>query len=506
MVIKINTASFLGINGFMINLEVDLLSGIPSYSVVGLPDISVKESKERVCSAIKNSGFDFPITKIVVNLAPASIKKEGTLFDLPIALSILAASNQLSKKNLEHYVIVGELSLSGAINPVKGILPIITKAKSRGFNKFIVPFLNRQEASLIKDVEIYPFNNLSKVVSFINGKIKINPSSNFVKLYKKQIHKNFSDVYGQKIAKRTLEIASAGKLNIALIGPQGSGKTMLAERFPSILPSLTYEESLEVTKIQSVCENFYSPKDIIKTPPFRHPHHTASKYSLIGGSSKLTPGEISLSHHGVLFLDEITEYDRDTLDALRQPIESKFVNISRVSGCVTYPSDFILICAFNPCKCGNHLNPNKKCTCTKYDKSKYLSKLSGPFLDRIDLFTYITPPKYSEMQNITLSESSSEIKSKVIKARKIQLKRSNKLNGDLSNSEIKKYCSLSDESNKILEKIYINNSISARSLNKIIKIARTIADLSSEVDIKPSHIIESLSYRSFIDNLNSNNY
>ncbi len=468
-----------------------------------MPDTSVKESKERVKTAIKNSEVEFQSKKIVVNLAPADTKKEGSSFDLPIAIGILFSMEEIKKQNIKNTIFIGELSLDGSINRVNGILPMCIEAKRFGIKRAIVPEENAKEAGIVTGVEILPAKSLRQVINFLNDeedikKINVDTSEFFRE--NRKYNFDFSEVKGQENIKRALEIAAAGAHNCLLIGSPGSGKTMLARRIPSILPDLTFEEALEITKIHSIAGTLKSDVPLISTRPFRAPHHTVSAVSLVGGGRIPKPGEISLSHYGVLFLDELTEFQKHTLEVLRGPLEDRQVTVSRVNGTFTYPANFMFAASMNPCPCGYYGSKEKECTCTPTMITKYMSKISGPLLDRIDICIEVCPVKYEKLDSEEKIETSEEIKRRVDKARKIQMERYNECN-ILSNSEltpklIEKYCKLDENGKKILENAFNKLKLSARAYGRILKVARTIADLDESEKIEVKHIAEAIQYRS----------
>jgi len=492
-----------GLDGYVVNVQVDVSAGIPSWEIVGLPDTSIKESKERVKTAIKNVVNESLSKKIVVNLAPADIKKEGSFLDLPIAIGVLKSIGKINNDNLEDVAFVGELSLDGEVNGVYGILPICIEAKKLGIKKLIIPNKNLNEASIVDEIQIYGADNLYDVVEFLNGTKALKQEKRDWKslLYDEDKYDiDFSDVKGQENAKRGLEIAAAGGHNCLMIGSPGSGKTMLANRIPTILPELTFEEALEITKIHSIAGELDSQNPIITKRPFRSPHHTISSSALIGGGRIPNPGEISLSHFGVLFLDELPEFNKHTLEQLRGPLEDNKVTISRVNAKITYPSKFMLIASMNPCPCGYYGSNIKDCTCSREAITKYMSQISGPLLDRIDIQIEVQNVEYKKLESNDKIETSSEIRKRVNEARKIQLERY-KDEGIFSNSEltpkmIKKYCKLDINSKMILEKAFNKLGLSARAYNRILKVARTIADLDKSKDIQTGHIAEAIQYRS----------
>lgn len=472
---------------------------MPKWEIIGLPDNSIRESKERVKAAIKNSGYELRSKKILVNLAPAEIKKEGSAFDLAIAIGILNNIGYIKNEKIEEYAILGELSLNGKINEISGILPMCIELKRLGINKVILPKGNLKEASILKDLETYGIENLKEAVDFLNGEVRL---ENNVTIEEKNHDVNtidFNEVKGQENVKRALEIAAAGGHNCLMIGSPGSGKTMLAQRISSILPDMNFEESLEVTKIHSIA-GMTKNNQIITKRPFRSPHHTASKISLVGGGKESKPGEISLAHRGILFLDELPEFNKNTLEVLRVPLEDRKVLISRANKNYEYPANFMLIASMNPCPCGYYGSSEKECTCSSNEINKYLRKISGPLLDRIDLQVEVSSIDYTKMANKSKEESSKDIKIRVDKARKIQEERYKEYNiysnSELTPNLIEKYCHLDEASKNMLEKAFKKLNLSSRAYSRILKVARTIADLNGKENITINEIAEAIQYRS----------
>ncbi|MFO0753945.1 MAG: YifB family Mg chelatase-like AAA ATPase [Thermodesulfovibrionales bacterium] len=497
------SAYVIGIDAHLVEVEVDISAkGLPHFSMVGLPDAAVRESRDRIRAALKNIGFAFPLKQITVNLAPADLRKEGSSFDLPIAVGIIAAEEVLPLAALSEYLLAGELSLDGRIKPVKGALSIALEARKRGLKGLILPRENGAEAAVVHGIEVYGMESLPEVVEFLGGIAKREPFAadlGAAMAERSLYEEDFSEVKGQEHAKRALEVAAAGAHNLLMIGPPGSGKTMLSRRLPSILPPLTFEEALETTKIHSVAGLLEDGQSLLALRPFRAPHHTISDVALIGGGQVPRPGEVSLAHHGILFLDELPEFKRSVLEVLRQPLENGTVTVSRAAATVTYPAQFVLVAAMNPCVCGYFGEPRHQCTCTPLMIHRYRSRVSGPLMDRIDIHMDVPAVPYKELSGSCSGEKSEAIRQRVTEARTVQLQRFQGerifANGHMKARHIKKYCTLSGDAHHLLDTAMQKLGLSARAYSRVLKVARTIADLDRSADIHSPHIAEAIHYR-----------
>ena len=503
MLARVLSSAVMGIDAYIVEVELDISDGLPFFATVGLPDSAVKESRERVTAAIKNSGFYFPPSRITANLAPADVRKEGSAFDLPIALGVMTATGQIQTDNLERMLVLGELALDGSVRSVPGCLPMAAIAKENQFKGVILPKANAKEAAVIDDLAVYPVNSLQEAVEHLNGQTTISPFQYDIRDafdQQSEYPVDFVDVKGQEHVKRAIEVAAAGGHNLIMIGPPGSGKTMIAKRIPTILPDMTLDEALETTKIHSIMGLLGNDVPLIATRPYRSPHHTISDAGLIGGGKFPRPGEVSLSHHGVLFLDELPEFRKNVLEVMRQPLEDGQVAIARAAASYTYPANFMLVAAMNPCPCGFFGDPSRECRCSRQQIQNYISRVSGPLLDRIDLQVEVPAVKYRDLASDLSGEPSASIRERVQRARHIQQDRFTQAqiycNANMESRHLREFCKVEDAAQELLRVAITQLGLSARAYDRILKVARTIADLGANPTIEAEHVSEAIQYRS----------